>query len=339
MKKVGLTVCVLLLVSCFAFSQKQGELRVMFYNTENLFDFENNPITNDDDFLPEGNKHWTPDKYNRKLRNLSKVIIAAGKWSSPDIVGLCEVENRRVLDDLLQKTALSSIPYSVCHYDSPDKRGIDVALLFRSDKLSLVEQKVIPIHIKSIPEFSTRDILMVKLSCLSDTLCVFVNHWPSRVGGELNTEKLRCEVASVLKSVTDSILQCRKAAKVLIVGDMNDEPTDISLSSYLNARTDFLDISPKALFNLTSYKSIGGTHKFRGRWFTFDQIIVSGNLLKSNRLHTSVDAVQVFRPSFVLEMDEKNQGERLFPTYAGPRYRGGYSDHLPVLVDLFITSE
>jgi hypothetical protein len=178
---------------------------------------------------------------------------------------------------------------------------------------------------------------MVKLKTVSDTLIVIVNHWPSRVGGEEKTDELRAEVAGRLKQISDSVLAKMPRAKIIITGDLNDEPTDASLTKSLCTLSDFKTISGKKLYNLTSQTFETGSHKYKGRWYTFDQIIVSGNLLVAKcGLATNLKSVHIFNNDLVLETDEKNMGKHLIPTFVGPKYVGGYSDHLPVYVDLFI---
>lgn len=258
----------------------------------------------------------------------------------PEIVGLCEVENRKVLDDLVSKTPLSRVGYEIVHYESPDRRGIDVALLFRPDKLELISSKPIPIHFRGEPNRKTRDILYVKgLTQHDDTLHVFINHWPSRWGGQLETEPLRMFVASVLRHQVDSIFAVDSTANLIITGDLNDEPEDKSVSETLNAEKSFSNITKEQIYNLSFYlkdEKQMGSHKHQGEWGMLDQIIVSGALLdKQSSFYTGLDHTHVFNEGFLLEDDRTYLGKKPFRTYIGFSFNDGFSDHLPVYIDLF----
>ncbi|MDP4209327.1 MAG: hypothetical protein Q8928_10995 [Bacteroidota bacterium] len=333
---------------CLAFvnkslGQSRGDVRIMFYNTENLFDAEDDPQTQDDDFTPNGKQHWTKDKYNHKLFNIFKTIVGVGEWTPPEIIGLCEVENRRVLIDLLHRTPLDKYQYGIAHFESPDPRGIDVALLYRTDKFKLLSQQPLHISFKNSPNRKTRDILMVKLKFpgeCGDTLFLFVNHWPSRRGGEIESEDSRVEVAQLLKHKTDSLLRKKASAKIIIMGDFNDEPDNSSLTQYLQAQTSFSRIVVSELYNLTAgsvSSQTPGTHKFSGQWSTFDQLIVSGGLLLSSGcLSAKASGAHIYNGDFLFQPDARNLGKKLFPTFSGPQYLGGFSDHLPVYLDVLL---
>ena len=196
-----------LCVNCAVTAQTRGDVRVMFYNTENLFDTEKDSVNNDGDYTPEGKFHWTKEKYEHKLTSIYKSIAAVGGWQPPEIIGLSEIENQHVLEDLLGHTPLSKFQYGIVHYDSPDPRGIDVALLYRSDKARLLFSKPIYIQFPGEPRKKTRDILFAQLLVAGfDTLNVYVNHRPSRRGGEIESEKYRVCVASILRNNVDSVL-------------------------------------------------------------------------------------------------------------------------------------
>lgn len=322
-------------------AQVRGEIRIMSYNTENLFDTYDDPSTSDEDFTPTGRLHWTDEKYHHKLLNIYKVIASIGGWQPPEIIGLVEIENRKVLNDLLTTTPLSKYKYGIVHYESPDPRGIDVGLLYRSDKFKVIQEEPIYISFVDNPERRTRNILFAKLVYNdSDTLCVFLNHWPSRRGGELVTEELRSEVATVLRQKVDEVFKTNTAAKVIIVGDFNDEPSDPSITTYLKAQRPDSKAIHNQLYNLSFdllHTSNIGTHYFRGHWAILDQVIVSGILLKTKTgLYTKETDVHIFAADFVIQPDNKNLGVKPFPAYTGPKYKGGYSDHLPVYLDLFL---
>ncbi|MBN2480566.1 MAG: endonuclease [Bacteroidales bacterium] len=309
--------------------------RIVFYNVENLFDIDDDSLTNDDEFTPGGGLHWTRTRYKNKLQSLSKVIVALGGWQPPDIIGLCEVENGSVLHDLCTNTPLSRFNYSIVHKDSDDARGIDVALLYNSETVRYIGSSFFSLTRQGI---LTRDILYFKALLKTDTCHFFVNHWPSRSAGQLESERLRVAAANLLRSLVDSVFNSGNLdSKVIIMGDFNDEPADISLSKMLRAHTVYEIAEPVELYNLASfpYKNETGTIKYQGQWSVFDQFIVSGNLLiqgKGNK--TGPDQFRIFDEDFLLTGDEQYNGSMPYRTYYGYRYQGGFSDHLPVYLDL-----
>ncbi len=313
-------------------------LRIMFYNVENLFDIVDDPLTSDNEFTPEGHMHWTGKRFRAKLNKLYQVIVAAGGWEPPEMIAFAEVENRFVLEQLFTATPLLKYHFEIIHRDSPDQRGIDVALVYRPGRLIKISEKFFRIDYddEAIPQ--TRDILYCAFRVnLKDTIHVFVNHWPSRSGGQLSSERNRLYVASVLKSKTDSLLRKDQRTKIIIVGDFNDQPDNRSLQKVL--RADFLESNPETgkLYNLSCCKSKKtgcGTHKYGRNWSLFDQVIVSGDLLLKERVYLLPDAYTIFNPRFLMEPDDKYLGNKPYRTYVGYKYHGGYSDHLPVYVDL-----
>jgi predicted extracellular nuclease len=334
-------VIITLLSNCGASAQNRGDVRVMFYNTENFFDTEKDSINNDGDYTPEGKYHWTPEKYGHKLTNIYKVMAGVGGWQPPEIIGLSEIENRHVLEDLIHKTPFSKFKYEIVHYDSPDPRGIDVALLYRADKARLMSSKPIYIQFPGETQRKTRNILFVKLLMANDTLNIFVNHWPSRRGGEIESEKYRICVASILRNSVDSVLNSNAKTKIIIMGDMNDDPDNTSIAETLRAeKPSQHKIINDQLYNLTSTSDLSlkkGTYCFLGNWQTFDQIIVSGNLLNSKHgLITKTTCYHVYNAEFLLQADERYAVMKPLPTYAGLKYLGGFSDHLPVYLDLYL---
>jgi predicted extracellular nuclease len=314
--------------------------RVMFYNVENLFDTEDDPLTADEEFTPEGVRYWTEYRYKQKLNNIYKVIIAVGGWELPQIIGFSELENRKVLEDLINNTPLYKTDYKIVHYDSPDRRGIDVGLIYREGQFKPFFHKPIPVKWPvDIGTGTTRDILLVSgITNTDDTLNIFVNHWPSRWGGQLETEDRRMYVAKLLKKQTDSLFRLNPEAKIIIMGDLNDYPTDRSVVESLKTETQFENIKSDKLYNLSYYLQEvkkQGTYKYEGQWGILDQLIVSGALLDTSKsMYTTVDDAHVFKADFLLEKDDKYPGEKVFRTYIGYKYNGGYSDHLPTFVDL-----
>ncbi len=331
MKKIAFLL--LLISSIYPASQAQ-EACFVFYNVENLFDTENDPATADDEFTPEGEKHWTYDRYASKLDRIAQVLTAIGGWELPAIVGLCEVENRKVLLDLANHRLLKEYGYEILHRDSPDERGIDVAMLFKRAAFNPIAVRWIPIRFKSDTSDRTRDILYVKgLLLKSDTLHVFINHWPSRWGGTEVTMPGRFETAYHLYLATDSIFKSDPGANILIAGDLNDTPEDLSVSHVLKAQDPGGKIRDGNLYNLMTahHQAPGkGTLKYQANWQVFDQIIVSANLLHGADSVRMNGGAGIFDAEFLFEDDERYLGVKPFRTYSGPQYLDGYSDHLPV---------
>jgi hypothetical protein len=326
---------VLLTLMDKGFSQDTGfkPVRLMFYNVENLFDIFDDTLKNDDDFLPGGLMKWTYTRYNKKINSIYKTIIAAGQWNPPEIVALCEVENRKVLEDLVYDTYLSKFNYSIIHEDSPDSRGIDVCLIYRSDNIAIIDYRYwIPANIKR-EDFISRSILYTKLIVRGDTVHLIVNHWPSRRGGVLAGGDLRLTISEMVREKSDSIIKSGNyGARIIILGDFNCTPDDREIQSLI-APSD----SAVFLVNLSEKMAIDGigTYRYMGTWEMIDQVIVSGLLLTSEKgLYTNVNMLSIFKPDFLFKKDSKYPGFSPLSTFRGYRYQGGFSDHLPVILDL-----
>jgi hypothetical protein len=301
---------------------------VLFYNVENLFNPELNEGKNDKEFTPDGERRWTRYRQQIKENNISRVILYAGKWNPPVLIGVCEVEDLKVLKDLIFNTGLNNLNYSVEHFESPDNRGIDVALLYRSDRFNVLYSRPQRVSMGS-ERRPTRDILYVKgvLDGI-DTLHVMVNHWPSRWGGEMATRDKRLMASRVLRNLCDSILYKNPEAGIVAMGDFNDGPDDESLRNLEGP-----------LFNLARYAvgDVPGTIKYRHEWDYFDQILVSKALLPGkirDQLALAKKEMNIISATFLLEDDPQYPGKRLKRTYRGYEYLGGFSDHLPVYVEL-----
>lgn len=334
----------LFVVLCFPLQaqnekQSSGDFKIMFYNLENLFDPFDDSLKDDNEFLPSGVRGWTWKKFERKLQNTSKVIISAGGWRPPEIAGFCEVENRFALIQLLKRTPLEPFGYRIIHHESPDARGIDVGLIYRPDRFSVVTERAIPVILEGDSIATTRDILYVKgIVPGGDTLHLFVNHWPSKYGGAAATISKRRDAALKLKSVTDSIAQKIPDALIVIMGDFNDQPDDECMEIHLDARHGEPDSTGYYLYNLM-YAMLGkwdtGTHKFREEWSIIDQFVVSSALLRKQQgLRLSEKGAEIFRAPFLLEEDRNFNGTKPFRTFSGPTYLGGFADHLPILLHL-----
>lgn len=308
--------------------------RVMFYNVENLFDCHKDSLKRDDDYLQGGIRGWNFGRYTQKLGNISRVIAAAGEWEPPALIGLCEVENRRTMFDLTTRSPLKGLDYKFIHHESPDARGIDVALLYQPSKFRPIHDEAILVSFHDAPNSHTRDILYVAgIVPTGDTMHVFVCHFPSRLGGELDSESRRVTAARVLRSRVDSLFMLNQYAKLLIMGDFNDYPDNRSMLEVLKALSFEGKAETSSLYNLTfpMHLSGRGSHKHEGVWGALDQIIISGALFENQLFKISLKEVKVFDPPFLLEEDPVHFGFKPFRTYHGMRYQAGFSDHLPVL--------
>lgn len=319
----------------------QNDFRIMFYNVENLFDTHDNPLKEDDDFLADGFMRWTPWKYWEKLRNITRVITAVGGMRSPALIGLCEIENDSVLFDLTKRSPLRAQEYEYIITDSPDDRGIDVALLYQRHQFKPLQTREYEIRFSRRNIRPTRNILHVTGEVFnSDTIDLFVCHFPSRSGGQRETEPARIEAAALLKKKVDSLFTLRKNAHIIIMGDFNDHPGNKSLSLILEAGSIQSTIQKDKLYNLFHHRTKDpefGSYKYQGKWELLDQFIVSGNILmKENSLHVRNNEVHIFRADFLLEDDEKYYGKKPYRTNVGPRYIGGFSDHLPIYMDMVV---
>jgi predicted extracellular nuclease len=315
------------------------KMLIAFYNCENLFDISDDTAKQDDEFLPGSIKRWNKSKFYNKLYKISRIIIALGGWNPPVIIGLCEVENDYVLNKLVYGTPLLKWNYQYIHMESPDIRGIDVALLYRPDYFLVTEQENIRVFFPFDQAIKTRDILYVKGVLLGqDTIHLLVNHWPSRYGNYAATKKRRIHTAKILRHKVDSIINSDHNPYIIIMGDFNDGPLNQSIDIVVNGRNDSTGESIGKLINLFKSKKTvkeTGTIKYKGEWDIFDQILVSSNLINKNHSLFIVDEIaRIYNPEFLLINDDKYWGKKPFRTWAGPRYIGGYSDHLPVYIVL-----
>lgn len=307
----------------------------MFYNVENLFHPSNDTLKNDDEFTENGLRYWNFYKYKKKLAQIAQNSIAIGEWEPPAIIGLCEVENLQCLNDLVYNTPLLSYNYQIIHQESGDKRGIDVAFIYRPDFFKILSFKSFVLNFPDSLRAS-RDILYMKGIIGIDTLHCFVNHWPSRYGGELATKPKRNFAANVLKSKFDSIQKINPSAKIIAMGDFNDYPSDESMHQILSAQKDTNQIHSTDLINLIwQYEKKIGTNKYQHEWHILDQFIINQNLLKTTeQIYTSFSLSHIFKPSWLMTDELDGFGQKPFRTYHGFKYIGGYSDHLPIYVDI-----
>ncbi len=323
---------------------------IAFYNVENLFDTIDTPNKTDEEFTPSSVKNWNTTKYHQKLKSLSVVFDSIDGKNLPDIIGLEEVENRAVLEDLVKEPLLADANYQIIHYESPDFRGIDNALLYNPKAFKPIFQRAIAIHFpdsigKAIAEEkTTRDILYVKgILHNTDTLHIFVNHWTSMYNGEIATIPFRVWCATVLKHETDSLLATDRNANIIAGGDFNEHVTGSAIHGVLRPdSSQYENFVPGKLYDLSHYlfteKEIG-SYEYKGKWSSLDHIIVSGSLLNTdNKISTEKDLMRVLNNDFLLYHYNNQQGKGSRPnrTYGGDKYFGGYSDHLPVYLQLKI---
>jgi predicted extracellular nuclease len=335
MKTIRIILIFFLFFSTYAMAQKttDKDFTVAFYNVENLFDTIDDPEIRDDEFTPSSEKNWNTERYNKKLEDLSKVLSSFSKDKNPEIIGLAEIENKDVLKDLANTKLLGDSPYSYVHYNSPDTRGIDVALLYREKQFEVISSSSIPIVFPFDRETRVRDILYVKGIAGADTMHIYVNHWKSRYGGREATEKKRVYSARVLKNHTDSVLDENPSAKIIAIGDFNDEPLNKSLKDVLGAKSPEKVSDDYKLYNLLMEKDRKGkgTYNYQYEWFMLDNFIVSSSFLQAKEGYTiHPDSIHIYRADWVLYDNPKAGMKVPNRTYGGPNYFGGISDHLAI---------
>jgi len=307
-------------------SASQRQYTIAFYNLENLFDTINDPQTLDDDFTPSSEKKWTEKRYLKKTKKMGRVISQIGYNETthpPLLVGLAEVENKAVLDNLIDSKFLKKKEYNFVHFDSPDERGIDTALLYRKEYFEVLHQEAFNLHLvnEEGQKDYTRDILYVKGKIENEVVHVLVNHWPSRRKGTDETAYKRIAAAERNLEIISSIYEQHPDARILIMGDFNDDPKSESLKTLVT--NDFYN--PMELL-LTEYS---GSLNYKGAWNLFDQIILSHNFLRQHGNSFRFQTANVFGPEDIKEHRGKYKGNP-FRTYVGKKYLGGFSDHFPV---------
>ncbi|MFA8343643.1 MAG: endonuclease/exonuclease/phosphatase family protein [Rhodothermaceae bacterium] len=322
-------ILILLVISAPLFGQQvTKKLFVASWNVENLFDTFDDKDKRDDEFLPEGRKEWTEKRLETKYKNLAKVIRFMNDGNGPDILGVQEVEHKALLKKLFKKH-ISEKNYKIAYAESPDKRGIDNALIYDADLFSFIAQKELEVVLPD--KYPTRLILWVKLKYEDEILNVFVNHWPSRRGGEEKSEPNRIAAAKTLKKAVEMIKKDSPEENIIIMGDFNDEPENNSIYKVLGAdNSDYL-----VNLSFSAYKNGLGTYRYRGDWNMLDQIIINKLLLEGN-FRTTQASFNVLKPDFTVQKEGRYKGTS-FPTYGGRKYLGGYSDHYPVGIVLTYT--
>jgi predicted extracellular nuclease len=303
---------------------------VGFYNVENLFDIVDDKKIMDEDFTPEGKNRWTSERYKLKLNRIAEVIDSM-PGVHPAFMGLCEIENKSVLDDLVKEPKIANVQYAIIHQDSPDERGIDVAAIYNPKVLEVVSFKYTTVRLPNDADPNTRDLLYVKAKFNGEIIHLYVNHWPSRGGGQTETEPMRVAVANVLEMQIGNVLKADKNANILVMGDFNDFPSNKSISQTLNAGTS----KENVLFNyMTDDEQHGeGSYFYKGEWGPLDQFMASKALHQGNgKLWADDNAANFWKNDLVLF--NSKDGKRPNRTYVGEDYKGGYSDHLPIYIEV-----
>jgi predicted extracellular nuclease len=316
---------------------------IAFYNVENLFDTKNDSLTFDDDRTPEGKDNWTEERFNRKIETISKVLseIGAEKTkTSPDIIGICEVENQQVVEALINHKNLRNKNYGIVHFDSPDERGIDVAMLYKKEAFipsTFKSHRLLLNNSKGFRDY-TRDQLVVGGYLDDEQFYFIVNHWPSRSGGEARSKPNRIAAAKLNKRIIDSIIKMDADAKIISMGDLNDDPTSDSLKKILRTKGKIKKLEENDLFNPMErlHKKGIGSLAYRDKWNLFGQLFFTNTLLSGNRKTYTFWKANVYNPPYLLDPKGRYKGYPL-RTYAGGSYVGGFSDHFPVY--LFLIKE
>ncbi|MBR6334496.1 MAG: endonuclease/exonuclease/phosphatase family protein [Bacteroidales bacterium] len=337
MRRICFILLSFILISGSLFAQSQQQrANIGFYNVENLFDTINDPLKNDEQFLPDGDYRWNSERYFNKLEKLSQVISEMAKMQGGLVVlGVSEVENEAVLRDLIATELLAPYHLDVCHHESPDRRGVDVSFIYNPARFKVLSTKAYPLVFPENPDFITRDQwLMTGILDGEDTLHLIVNHWPSKIGGEKKSLPYRLGAGKLARHIADSIMAASPNAKIVIMGDMNDNPNAKSMMEGLRTKTNTKDLAPDDLYNpmWQMYRNGVGSYAYRDSWELLDNMIVSAGLVNPAHGYKFFMA-HIFRKDFMLSQSGAytNYPWRMF---AGGIYQGGYSDHLPVYITL-----
>ncbi|MFV8225214.1 endonuclease/exonuclease/phosphatase family protein [Christiangramia aquimixticola] len=340
--EICLTLWLILFVPIHVLAQGAKDYHIetiAFYNVENLFDTENDTLTFDDDRTPLGKDKWTQERYRVKIANIARVLSEIGTERTgkpPLVIGLCEIENRSVLEDLISHPLLTDFKYGIAHYDSPDERGIDVALLYRKEKFLPLNSQARKLLIFDAEKRDyTRDQLVVSGLVHGEEINFIVNHWPSRSGGEAKSAYKREKAALLNKRIIDSLYRLDPKAKIISMGDFNDDPTNISFKKILQTKSDIIGLKEQELYNPMEkmLKNGQGTLAYRDSWNLFDQFYVSQSLVSRDFKGFQFYKAGIFNKPFLISQNGQYRG---YPrrTYGSSGYEPGYSDHFPIYMYL-----
>ena len=352
MKRSFIVAALLLLMSLSASAQKTQQNYVIgFYNLENLFDIYDDPVKNDSEFLPEGKNKWTQAKYEKKLHNMAKVIRSMAdnnkRWHT--ILGISEIENRLVIEDLVGQPEIADANYQIVHYDSPDRRGVDVALLYKPDQFTYLDSESIPFDFNSDIDFSdtdtsyfkTRDILMVHGLIAGEHFAFYVAHLPSRIGGKGGN--LRGRGGEIIYNHAMMMEEKYPGIKIVAMGDMNDNPTDDSMAKYLHGQERLENVTPTEFFSpyISMLKAGYGSLCYQGVWSIYDLELVNYNLAHAPDGGLKIQPVTknhgkeyygvVFKRPWMTTQKGQYKGYP-FRTFSNGAFVGGYSDHYPTYI-------
>ena len=339
MKRFLLILSVMVLAATSVVAQDKPYM-VAFWNFENLFDIYNDPETHDDEFTPEGIKKWNETKYQKKLSNLERVIfdMAAINKDYPVVMGVSEIENRSVLEDLVSQPKLKGAKYRICHFDSPDARGVDVAFLYRADVFKLEGSDNIKLNVPELPNFRTRDLVVMWGTIEGEPFYFLVSHWPSRLGGKEASQFKRDACATQIREIKDSLLRENPATKVIVMGDFNDDATDASLVEVMGAKGDVKELEPGDFFNpYNAMLRAGlGTLAYQDEWNLFDNICVTENLVNAEKGKLRIIKGKkfygnIFTRPYMLQLEGQYKNYPL-RTFVSNNFQDGYSDHFPVFI-------
>jgi predicted extracellular nuclease len=342
---VSLFCLLLLIIGHYVNARENKKLQVAivaFYNVENLFDTIYDPVTKDKEFLPDGSYKWNTAKYNTKIERISEVISRIGEDvvpGGPVAIGISEIENRSVLEALMKSEKLAAKNYGVVHYDSPDRRGVDVGFLYQKNRFTVEGSHPFRLVTKDT-SFRTRDQLLIWGKLDGEEVYFLVNHWPSRRGGESRSASNRIAAATLARHIADSLMKTNPNVKLIIMGDLNDDPTNKSIKTYLNTKVKPQDVIQGDLYNpmYKLYQDGIGSYAYRDSWDLFDQMIVSFGLTGTDLSTYKLFQAKVFNQQFLKQKTGTFAG---YPwrTAAGGQYLGGYSDHFPVYLVLDRTAK
>lgn len=341
MKRLLLILPVMLLMVASASAQDKPYM-VAFWNLENLFDIYDDPETHDEEFTPDGVKQWNEIKYQKKLSNIERVLfdIAAIQRDYPIVIGVSEIENRSVLEDLVSQPKLAGANYRICHYDSPDARGVDVAFLYRADVFKLQGSENIKLEVAELPDFRTRDFVVMWGTIEDEPFYFLVSHWPSRLGGKEASQFKRDACASQIRAIKDSLLAENPATKVIVMGDFNDDATDSSIVETMGAKGKTKDLEKGDFFNPFNQmlRAGHGTLAYQDMWNLFDNICVTENLINNEegKLHLVKGSGNkfwgnIFHRPYMFQQEGQYKGYPL-RTFVTNNFQNGFSDHFPVYI-------
>jgi predicted extracellular nuclease len=344
MKRIVYIAACFIALTCMSFTQREAKHKVVFYNLENFFDTINDPNVNDDEFTPQSPKKWNTEKYYKKLANIERVFFDIARLDKdfPIVIGVSEVENRNVLEDIVSTPKLTPARYRIVHFDSPERRGVDVAFLYRPDVFKLQGEKAVRTIIPELPDYQTRDILTMWGTVEGEQCFFMVAHWPSRLGGKEVSEFKRIAVGRQMRAIADSVKQVNPNIKIVMMGDFNDDPTDKSIAQGIGAKGKVKELQKGDYYApyAPMLKAGLGTLGYDDAWNIFDNIVVSENLINTSEGELKVEKAagskfygNIFKPQYLIQQDGKYKGYPL-RTFVNNNFQNGYSDHLPVFIYL-----